>query len=73
MFALVAYRDVFQWLLVRSPKKLPLVILLGPIREILFLLIWLTAPFIQVVNWRGNRLQVGEGTHIFLKDEQTPE
>ena len=59
-------RDALQWLRFRGRERLLWVLFCVPLRDILFAMIWLAAPFYRTINWRGHRLIVGAGTHLFL-------
>lgn len=67
MLSLLTLRDLTQWLLVRGTKNLHWVLLLNPFRELLFHTAWICAPFFSYVHWRGQKLHIGEGTHLFVK------
>lgn len=64
---LVVIRDLVQWTVVRGVKKLPLILLIGIPRELYYITQWVAAPFFHYVDWKGQRLHIGEGTHLFIK------
>ncbi|MCB9640153.1 MAG: glycosyltransferase [Myxococcales bacterium] len=66
-FALVSIRDGLQWAKLRGREHLGWVLLSGWMRDLLYTLIWFAAPFYRSVSWRGNRLSVGIGTHLFVQ------
>lgn len=67
MLGLIILRDATQWYWLRGTEKLGHVVVLSPIRELLLTLVWICAPFSNIISWRGNRFHVGEGAHLFRK------
>ncbi len=67
MLGLVILRDTLQWYWLRGNHKLLQVALLTPFREVLLAVVWIAAPFSNIISWRGNRFHVGEGAHLFRK------
>ncbi len=64
--ALTAVRDASQWICLRGPSGLD-VIALGPFKEILSAGVWLVAPFLKHVSWRGQRYRVSAGTRLYAQ------
>jgi hypothetical protein len=58
-------RDLGGWLVLRGPRKLWIPALLGPVRELFMLAVWLCTPLLRHVTWRGHRVRVGAGTLLF--------
>jgi ceramide glucosyltransferase len=36
-----------------------------PVKDLLIFGVWLTAPFLDTVDWRGNRVRIGKGSRLF--------
>jgi ceramide glucosyltransferase len=64
--SLVLLRDLGGWLLLRGARGALVPIVLGPLRELLLLGVWLIAPFKRHVSWRGKRFLLGAGTLLYL-------
>lgn len=60
-------RHALLTLLLRGPRDLAPVFLLGPLCELLLLASWAAAPFRRHVQWRGQRLRVGAGTRLYAE------
>lgn len=46
--------------------------LLGALREVLMIAVWLAAPFVRHVSWRGHRLRLSAGTRLYLEFPRAP-
>lgn len=66
--AAVVLRDVFQWIVLRGPRRAWLPILLAPFRDALMLAVWAITPFVKHIEWRGHRVRVGAGTRVFVPE-----
>ncbi|MCA9522991.1 MAG: glycosyltransferase [Myxococcales bacterium] len=62
-------RDAAGWLTLRGPKGLLAALPLVPLKELAMLAVWLAAPLIRQVDWRGNQLYVSSGTRLFANHE----
>jgi hypothetical protein len=60
-------RDLLQWTRLRGGQGLWRVLWLGPIKELVMVGIWLTAPFLRRVSWRGRWFRVGAGTRLYAE------
>lgn len=69
MLLLLWSRDVSQWYVLRGTHNLLWVALLTPFREVLLSVVWLCAPFWNIISWRGHQFHVGEGAHLFRKTQ----
>jgi ceramide glucosyltransferase len=67
--ALGLLRDAFQWWRLRGPAGLARALPYGPLKELLILGVWATAPFVRHVSWRGRRVRLSAGTRLYA---QTP-
>jgi hypothetical protein len=65
--ALTLLRDVGGWCLLRGPGKLWIPIALGPVRDVVALVVWGLAPFKRHVSWRGARFRLGAGTLLYAE------
>jgi ceramide glucosyltransferase len=65
--ALTLLRDVGGWCLLRGPSKLWIPIALGPLRDVVALVVWGLAPFKRHVSWRGTRFRLGAGTLLYAE------
>lgn len=64
-FAAMLVRDVGGWLILRGPRGVAAAALLGLVREVVGLGVWLAAPLTRHVVWRGHRVRVGAGTLLY--------
>jgi ceramide glucosyltransferase len=68
-FALILFRDAHQWWRLRgiagSLRALPL----GLFKELLLLGVWVAAPFFRHVSWRGRRVRLSAGTHLYAQEQ----
>jgi len=55
-------RDVGGWMLLRGRRGLAAPLLLGGMRDLLALAVWVATPFKRHIAWRGHRVRVGAGT-----------
>ncbi len=62
---LLLLRDVGQWVLLRGARRAYLPLVLGPLREVAMLVVWVAAPLKRHVTWRGTRVRLGAGTLLF--------
>jgi ceramide glucosyltransferase len=62
---LIAVRDAGGWLVLRGADRLWLPLLLGPLRDLAALAVWIVAPLKQHVSWRGHRYRLGAGTLLY--------
>jgi ceramide glucosyltransferase len=62
---LIVLRDSVQWVLLRGVRGLFIPLLLGPVRDLAMLGVWLATPFVKHISWRGHRVRVGTGTLLF--------
>lgn len=60
-------RDGLCWLRLRGPRGLAAALPWSPVKDLLLLLIWVTAPFRRHVGWRGNRLRLSAGTWLYAE------
>jgi ceramide glucosyltransferase len=60
--AMLALRDVGQWLLLSGMRRAWIPFLLAPVREALALFAWVQAPFRRHVAWRGKRVRLSSGS-----------
>jgi ceramide glucosyltransferase len=37
----------------------------GPVKDLMIAAVWLAAPFLDTVAWRGNRLRIGRGSRLY--------
>ena len=58
-------RDMIAWSMLRGHKKLLKVGLLSPLKELLLIAIWASAPFNGRVQWRKTQVYVSAGTRIY--------
>ncbi len=65
MFGVLCVRDVAQWAALRGNDRLWVPALLGTLRDICMLLVWLRVPLKRHIMWRGNRARLGAGTLLF--------
>ncbi len=65
-------RDAVQWWALRGLSGLARALPLGPLKELAMLGVWLVAPFMGRVTWRGRLYRVGVGTHLFATGPVTP-
>jgi len=65
VIAMILVRAVGGWLLLRGRRGVFWPVLLGPVRELLMIGVWLWAPLKRHVSWRGHRVRVGAGTMLF--------
>lgn len=63
--ALLATRDVVQWIALRGLGRVHLPLLLAAPREFLMLGVWLATPFVKHIAWRGHRVRLGAGTLVY--------
>jgi len=63
--AALLVRDVGGWLALRGPQRVWLPLLLGPLRDLLALAVWVVAPLKHHVSWRGKRFRLGAGTLLY--------
>lgn len=64
-FALMVARDVVSWWLLRGPRSLWAPVLLGPLRELVMVAVWLVTPWRRHVSWRGHRMRLESGTLLY--------
>lgn len=64
-FALMVVRDVVSWWLLRGPRSLWAPVLLGPLRELVMVAVWLVTPWKRHVSWRGHRMRLESGTLLY--------
>jgi hypothetical protein len=65
--ALLVLRDVGGWIALRGPQGAYLPLLLSPVRDACMLAVWVVAPFVRHISWRGNRMRLGAGTLLFAQ------
>lgn len=65
---LMLLRDAGQWVLLRGARRSYLPVALGLLREAAQLVTWCVVPFVRHVSWRGHRVRLGAGTHVFVPD-----
>jgi ceramide glucosyltransferase len=65
--ALIAVRDGLQLNRLRGTRGLLPLLALGPLKELLTLLVWLAAPWKRSVSWRGKRYRVSAGTRLYTR------
>lgn len=63
--AMILARDVGGWWVLRGRGGMGWPLVLGPLRELCMLAVWLWAPLKRHVSWRGHRVRVGAGTMLF--------
>ena len=69
---LTVARDAVQWLELRGVGGLWRVLPLGPVKEVLMLGVWVAAPFLGRVSWRGRRYRVSVGTRLYAGQMMEP-
>ena len=62
--ALTLLRDAAQWVCLRGVRGIGVVVL-GCLKDVLMIGVWLGAPFVRTVGWRGHRLRISAGTRIY--------
>lgn len=45
---------------------------LGPLKELLTIVVWLAAPWKRTVSWRGKRYRVSAGTRLYTRQAMRP-
>lgn len=63
-------RDGSCWYTLRGPRGLVQAVLCSPLRDVLALAAWCSAPFQRHVTWRGKRLRLGTGTRLYAEHPQ---
>lgn len=63
--ALMVARDVASWGMLRGPRALWAPLLLGPLRELVMVAVWLVTPWKRRVSWRGHRMRLESGTLLY--------
>ena len=63
---LIVLRDTLQWIRLRGAGGLWLAVL-GPVKELAMAFIWLAAPFLRRVAWRGKWFLVSSGTRLYAE------
>jgi ceramide glucosyltransferase len=69
LWALLAtlVRDALLMLLLRGPRGLGRALPLIPLRELLMLAVFVSAPLHRHVSWRGHRLRLSAGTRLYAE------
>ncbi len=62
LFAMYLVRDVLAWNTLRGSSRAWIPMMLGPLRDLMAISVWLATPWRRHVAWRGHRLHVGAGT-----------
>jgi ceramide glucosyltransferase len=65
-------RDAVQWQRLRGWGGLAAALPLSPIKELVVLLAWLSAPFQRHVSWRGRSVRVSSGTRLYARRPMAP-
>ena len=65
VLAVLWLRDVAGWVVLRGWRRSWIPALLGPVRDLCMLGVWLVTPLARHVSWRGKRVRLGAGTLLF--------
>lgn len=65
--ALSMARDGLCWLRLRGPRGLLTALPMSPVKDLIGLGIWATAPFRRHVGWRGKRLRLSAGSLLYAE------
>lgn len=65
--ALTALRDSLAWWRLRGARGLLRGVALGPVRDLLMLLAYISTPLFRHVRWRGRKVRVSAGTRLYAE------
>jgi ceramide glucosyltransferase len=68
MLATILLRDVGGWLVLRGWRRAWIPLVVWPVKDVLVLAAWLSAPFTKTLRWRGRSLRLGAGTILYATD-----
>lgn len=69
--ALSMARDGLCWLRLRGPRGLLAALPMSPVKDLINLGLWATAPFRRHVGWRGKRLRLSAGSLLYAEAQPT--
>jgi ceramide glucosyltransferase len=64
---LLLVRDVGQWILLSGSRRAWVPLVLSPLRELMALAVWISAPFRRHLAWRGHRVRLSSGSVAYLE------
>ncbi|MFH1130995.1 MAG: glycosyltransferase, partial [Pseudomonadota bacterium] len=65
-------RDIFCWMRLRGTSGLARALFWGPIKELMIMGVWIVAPFVRHVAWRGRKYRVSAGTRLYADAPMPP-